>query len=137
MKEKRLGILGSTGSIGQQSLSIARHLQLEVVTLAAHSRIDLLYEQIQEFKPKQVAVFEEKKARELQKMVPHIPVLCGEEGLKEVASHPDVDFVVSAITGFAGIAPTIAAIESGKTIGLANKEVLVAAGDLIMHLAKE
>lgn len=136
-KLKRLAILGSTGSIGLQTLEVARHLQLEVVSLAAHGRIDLLLGQIAEFNPKVVAVFDEKKALELKKLVPHVHVVSGEKGLEEAASHPEANLVLSAITGFAGVVPTIAAIRAGKTVALANKEVLVAAGEWVMKMARE
>lgn len=137
MNKKRLVILGSTGSIGTQTLQVARHLGLEVVSLAAYSSIDLLHEQIQEFRPKIVAVFDEKKAPELKKRVPHTKVVAGPEGLKEAASYYEGDLVISAISGSIGIAPTLSAIESGKDIALANKEVLVAAGEFVMKRAKE
>jgi 1-deoxy-D-xylulose-5-phosphate reductoisomerase len=137
MSKKRLAILGSTGSIGTQTLQVARHLGLKVAALAAYSSIDLLQEQIQEFHPKIVAVFDEKKALELQKRVPRVKVVSGMEGLKEAASCDDADLVVSAITGSIGIAPTLSAIEQGKNIALANKEVLVAGGELVMKRAKE
>ncbi len=135
--KKKISILGSTGSIGIQTLEVARHLGLEVVALASHSRIDLLLSQIQEFHPKIVAVFDKGKALELRRLVPHIPIVFGSEGLEEVASFSGADLVISAITGFAGVAPTIAAILSGKNVALANKEVLVAAGEWIMNLAKD
>ncbi len=135
--KKKLSILGSTGSIGIQTLEVARHLGLEVVALASHSRIDLLLSQIQEFRPAIVAVFDREKALELRRLVPHTPVVFGSEGLEEVASFPGADLVISAITGFAGVAPTISAILSGKNVALANKEVLVAAGEWIMNLANE
>ena len=86
MSSKCLAILGSTGSIGRQTLQVARHLKLEVVALAAHGSIDLLYEQIQEFHPQLVAVFDEKKAMELQKKIPGVRIVTGMEGLIEVAS---------------------------------------------------
>lgn len=137
MSSKCLAILGSTGSIGKQTLQVARHLNLEVVSIAAHGSIDLLYEQIQEFHPKLVAVFDEKKALELQKRVPGTRIVAGLEGLIEVASFPKADLVVSAMTGSIGIIPTLAAIEAKKNIALANKEVLVAAGELVMRRAQE
>src|SRR3989339_1598384 len=137
MKKKRLSVLGSTGSIGSQTLQVARHLNLEVGGLAAQGSIDLLIEQIQEFQPKLVAVFNEKKAVELQKKVPGTKVVAGMEGLQEVASLSEADVVISAITGAIGIIPTLAAIEQGETIALANKEVLVAAGEIVMKKAKE
>lgn len=137
MSNKCLAILGSTGSIGRQTLEVARHLNLEVASLAAHSSIDLLYEQIQEFHPEIVAVFDEKQALELQKRVPGTRVVAGMEGLVAAASCSRVNLVVSAITGAIGIAPTLAAIEAKKNIALANKEVLVGAGELVMSLAKK
>ncbi len=137
MSGKKLTILGSTGSIGTQTLEIVRHLNLEVVGLAACSSIDLLYEQIQEFHPKIVAVYEEKKALELQKKVPGTRIVAGFEGLIEVAAYSEATLVVSAMTGSIGIAPTLAAIEAKKNIALANKEVLVGAGELVMRRAKE
>jgi 1-deoxy-D-xylulose-5-phosphate reductoisomerase len=137
MSAKCLTILGSTGSIGLQTLAVARHLKLEVASLAAHRSIDLLYEQIQEFNPKIVAVFDEKKAMELQKKVPGLRIVAGMEGLLEAACFSKSDLVVSAMTGSIGIIPTLAAIESKKNIALANKEVLVGAGELIMRRAKE
>lgn len=137
MDRKKLSILGSTGSIGIQALQVARHLGLEVVSLAAHSSIDLLFQQIQEFNPKIVAVFDEKKALELQKRVPNTCIVSGREGLKEAAAYHESNLVISAITGAVGIEPTIAAIQNKKRIALANKEVLVAAGDLVMNLVKQ
>jgi 1-deoxy-D-xylulose-5-phosphate reductoisomerase len=131
---KRLAVLGSTGSIGTSTLHVARHLKEEVsiVALAAHSSIDLLEAQAREFQPQLLAVYDEAKALELQKRVPHIPVMAGMEGLKAIASHGDVDMVIAAMSGMIGLEPTLAAIESGKDIGLANKETLVAGGQLVM-----
>ena len=100
--------------------------------LAAHSNIDRLEEQARQFRPKLLAVYDHEKAHILQKRLPDIPVLAGMEGLEVVASHSDVNFVVSAIVGAKGIRPTLKAIEAGKSVGLANKEVLIAAGELIM-----
>ncbi|MBM3199102.1 MAG: 1-deoxy-D-xylulose-5-phosphate reductoisomerase [Chlamydiae bacterium] len=136
-KKKRIAILGSTGSIGMQTLAVARHLGLDVTVLTTYHRTDLLLEQIREFHPRVVAVGDKDKAFLLQKEMPGIRILAGPEGIEEAASFSEVDFVVSAITGFAGIAPTLAAIRAGKRIGLANKEVLVAAGELVMSLARE
>lgn len=136
---KSIAVLGSTGSIGKSTLKVVKHLsdQIKVKALAANSNIDLLEEQIKEFHPEIVAVQDKKKALELQKRVPHIKVVGGVEGLEEVASYNGVDFVVMAIVGLAALPPTIKAIQSGKNIGLANKEVLVSAGELVMSLAKE
>ena len=136
---KRIAILGSTGSIGKNTLNIIRHLpeEFKVSTLAARSNIDLLEQQIKEFSPKLVAVFEKDKALELQKKFPGLEIVAGMEGLKAAASHSEVDFVVSAITGTLGLIPTIAAIEAKKDIGLANKEALVSGGLLVTTLAKK
>jgi 1-deoxy-D-xylulose-5-phosphate reductoisomerase len=136
---KKIAILGSTGSIGTSALGVARHLpsEVQVVALAARGNIALLEAQVREFHPRIVAVFEFDAARALQLKFPDLRVVAGMEGLQEVASHADVDFVLAAISGSLGILPTVAAIKSGKQIGLANKEVLVAAGAYIMQLAKE
>ena len=136
---KKIALLGSTGSIGESTLKVARHLKekIKVSALAAHSNIDLLEQQAKEFHPEMVAVFDEKKAAELKKRLPHLPVEAGIEGLKAVASYSGANFVVSAISGTAGLLPTIAALEAGKPVGLANKEALVAGGALVMALAKQ
>ena len=133
---KKISILGSTGSIGKNTLEVARHLGYEVVGLAAHSNIFELKEQIKEFRPKCVAVFDPKKAQELQNEIADLKVVSGMEGLLEVATVKEADFLVSAIVGAMGILPTLEGIRAGKTIGLANKEVLIAAGELIMSEAK-
>ncbi|HEV8052938.1 MAG TPA: 1-deoxy-D-xylulose-5-phosphate reductoisomerase [Parachlamydiaceae bacterium] len=135
---KKIAILGSTGSIGESTLKVARHLKetIRVTALAAHSNIDLLEKQAKEFHPELIAVFDEKKALDLKKRLPEIEIAAGMEGLKAVASYSGADFVVSAMSGTAGLVPTVAAIEAGKTIGLANKEALVSGGALVMALAK-
>jgi 1-deoxy-D-xylulose-5-phosphate reductoisomerase len=138
---KRIAILGSTGSIGTSTLQVVNHLSpdVKVVALAAHSNIELLEKQIYDYKPSIVAVYDKRKAEELRKKVSHIDVIIeeGMEGMKAVASYEEVDFVVSSIVGMAGLIPTIAAIEAGKDVGLANKEVMVAAGALVTALARE
>lgn len=136
---KSICILGSTGSIGKSALDVVRHLKGEIVVkaLAAKGNIDLLYAQALEFSPEIIAVYDESKALELQKKLPTIKVVGGMEGLKEVSSYPGVELVLSAITGSIGIVPTVAAIEAGKHIALANKEVLVAAGGYVTELAKQ
>lgn len=136
MKENCLAVLGSTGSIGRQTLEVARHLGYEVASLAAYGSLDALSQQIEEFHPKVVAVFDPEKAFQLQKKFPRLSVVAGIEGLEEAASVAEADLVVSAITGAVGIAPTLAAIDHGKKVALANKEVLVAAGDLVMERAR-
>lgn len=138
---KRLALLGSTGSIGQSTLKIVENLKDEfsIVALAVHSNIQLLAEQIVLFRPKIVAVFD-KRQGEILKTWTHLPpvkIVVGPEAMEEVAAHPDVDFVVMAIVGMAALKPTLAAIEAEKTIGLASKEVLVSAGEIVMQRAKE
>ncbi|MEW6675171.1 MAG: 1-deoxy-D-xylulose-5-phosphate reductoisomerase [Nitrospirota bacterium] len=139
---KRITILGSTGSIGRSTLDvISRHSdQFKVVALAAGSNIGLLEKQIKTFAPEIVAVADEVAARELQKRVGirhAVSLLSGQNGIAEVASYEKSDFVLSAIVGSAGLIPTISAIRSGKTIGLANKEALVMAGKIVTEEAKK
>lgn len=133
---KRIGILGSTGSIGKGALQVIAHLKenLQVTALAAKSNIDLLEQQAKLFRPEIVAVWDEDKARELQKRIPNIPVLAGLEGLIAVATHSSVDLLLSAMSGFDGVLPTLKAIEAKKNVALANKEALVAAGKLVLEL---
>jgi 1-deoxy-D-xylulose-5-phosphate reductoisomerase len=137
-RKKRISLLGSTGSIGKNTLRIVRHLpeELEISAIAARSNIEALYTQALEFRPKLIAVFEPGQALLLQKRLPHIPVLAGMEGLQAVASFEGSDFTMLAMTGSAGLLPAVAAIESGKQIGLANKEILVCGGEWISGLAK-
>lgn len=135
---KKISILGSTGSIGKNALHIAsQHKEkIEVVAIAARQNIDLLEKQALEHQPKLVAVFDEDQAMRLQQRLPNIPVLGGVEGLCAVAAYDSADTVVAAIVGSIGLIPTIEAIKAKKTIALANKEVLVAAGECIVPLAK-
>jgi 1-deoxy-D-xylulose-5-phosphate reductoisomerase len=136
---KRLAILGSTGSIGQSTLKVARHLneQIQIVALAARENIDILEQQALEFQPSLIAVYDTDKARELKKRLPHFQILAGMEGLLAVASYDQADLVISAIAGTMGLQPTLAGIQAGKQIGLANKEALVSGGELVIRLAKE
>ncbi len=137
---KKISILGSTGSIGTQTLEVVRENQdIEVLGLAAGSNISLLEEQIREFSPRLVAVWDEEKAKDLAVRVADLPVTvtAGMDGLLEVASLEEAELVVMAVVGMIGIRPTMAAIEAGKDIALANKETLVTAGHLIMPMAKE
>ena len=133
---KKIAVLGSTGSIGKNTLAVAKYLNMNVRALAAHSNIDLLEKQAHQFHPECIAVFDTDKALELQKRLPEVSVVGGMEGLIEAATQYDTEFVVSAMVGTRGILPTLKAIESGKTIGLANKEVLISAGELIMGSAQ-
>lgn len=137
---KKIAILGSTGSIGTQTLEIVReNKDIEVVGLAAGNNIKCLEEQIREFRPKIVAVWAEEKAKELREFVQDLDVkiVCGMDGLIEVSVIPEIEILVTAIVGMIGIRPTIAAIKAKKNIALANKETLVTAGHIIMPLAKE
>lgn len=135
-----LSLLGSTGSIGKNCLAVARHLgpeNVRVVALAARSNIELLEQQIKEFQPQLVAVYEKEQARALQQRFPHITVMEGMEGLEAVSTHPASNFVVAAISGVIGLTPTVAAIRARKNIGFANKEVLVAGGELVTRLVRQ
>ena len=137
---KKIGILGSTGSIGTQTLDIVRkEKDLEVVSLAAGSNVALLESQIREFKPRTAALWDEAAAADLRERVRDMPVrvVSGMEGLIEVSTEADMEILVTGIVGMIGIRPTIAAIEAGKNIALANKETLVTAGHIIMPLTKE
>ena len=137
---KKIAILGSTGSIGTQTLEVARANQdLEITALAAASNVKLLEKQIREFHPSLAAVWTEEKAKELKTMVADLDVriVAGMEGLLEVARHPEAELVVTAVVGMIGIRPTIEAMKAGKDIALANKETLVTAGHIIMPLAEE
>ena len=137
---KKISILGSTGSIGTQTLEVVReNKDIQVIALAAGRNIRLLESQIREFSPKLVAVWEEENAKELRTLVKDLPVrvVSGMEGLIEVACVPEAEILVTAIVGMIGIRPTIEAIKAGKDIALANKETLVTAGHIIMPLAKE
>lgn len=137
---KKISILGSTGSIGTQTLDVVRaNKDIEVTALAAGSNIELLEKQIREFKPRLAAVWTEEKAASLRTNVKDmdVKVLSGMEGLLEIAAEPEAEIMVTAIVGMIGIRPTIAAMEAGKDIALANKETLVTAGHIIMPLAKE
>ena len=139
---KRISILGSTGSIGTQTLDVVRKNKdkFEVVAISANSSIKLLLEQIKEFKPKYVAVYDENSAKALKNMIPSdidIEVLSGMEGLVQISSLDEIDILLTAIVGMIGLVPTLEAIKKGKTIALANKETLVTAGQLVMEEAKK
>ena len=138
---KKIAILGSTGSIGTQTLYVIRaHSdELEVVALAAGSNKERLKEQIREFHPELVSLSDEKKAQELKEELAGeaVEVVCGMDGLIEVAGIDSADVVVTAVVGMMGILPTMEAIRQGKDIALANKETLVTAGHLIIPMARE
>lgn len=137
---KKIAILGSTGSIGTQTLDVVRaNGDLEVVGISAGSNITLLEQQIREFHPKFAAVGDEVKAAELRDRVKDLPVKIGSgmDGMIELATMPESEILVTAIVGMIGIRPTVAAMKAGKDIALANKETLVTAGHIIMPLAEE
>lgn len=137
---KKVAILGSTGSIGTQTLEVIdEHKDLEVAALACGRNIRLMEQQIRKFAPKLVSVWSEEDAAALRTAVADLDVrvVYGMDGLLEIATMPQMDILVTAIVGMLGIRPTIAAIKAGKTIALANKETLVTAGHIIMPLAKE
>lgn len=137
---KKIAILGSTGSIGTQTLDVVREQgDISVAALASGSNIALLEQQIREFHPRLVAVWDKKKAEELKIKTADLSVeiLDGMDGLLAVAQIPEAEILVTAIVGMLGIRPTIAAIRAGKDIALANKETLVTAGHLIMPMAEE
>lgn len=137
---KRISILGSTGSVGTQTLDVISRYPdaFRVEALAAGKNIEELLKQIKTFKPAVVSVESKQLADQLKPNVPSdTRVLYGDEGLIEVAAHTDADFVVSAMVGSIGLAPTLAAIKAGKHIGLANKETLITAGHIVTSLAEQ
>ncbi len=135
---RTLSVLGSTGSIGTQTLEVARKLNLNITSLSAHSSIGLLEEQIREFKPAVAAVFDEKRAEELKIRIgdTFTKVLCGMDGLLEIC-RDDSELLVNSVVGMVGLAPTLEAIRAKKNIAFANKETLVAGGELVMNAVKE
>lgn len=140
---KAITLLGSTGSIGTQTLDIAEHHpdKFRLVGIAAGSNVALLAEQVLKFKPEIVAICDKRKVAELTAAIasldPQPIILAGEEGVAEVARYGDAEAVVTGIVGCAGLLPTLAAIEAGKDIALANKETLIAGGPVVLPLAKK
>lgn len=136
---EKLCILGSTGSIGTQALESSENLGIEITAIAANSRIDILEEQIRRFKPKYCAVADERKALELKVKVAdtNVIITSGKVACEEICDLTDCDTVLNAVTGIAGLLPTIAAIKAKKNIAIANKETLVAAGDIVNDLIRE
>lgn len=137
---KCVSILGSTGSIGRQSLDIISRLpDLKVAALTASTSVERMAQQCRQFRPELAVMATEKKAAQLQVAISDLPtrVLWGEEGLIEAATLPQVDIVITAVVGMVGLKPTLAAIRAGKRIGLANKETLVCAGELVMAEAEK
>ncbi len=138
--DKNIVLLGSTGSVGRQAADVARKMNLNVTALASKgSDLDRLYSQCMEFKPKIVAVYDKEKAEMLRSMLSgeNIRVLYGEDGIVEVAGSAPGGIVLTAMVGMVGLKPTLAAIEAGADIALANKETLVCAGDLVMDRAEK
>ena len=135
---KRISILGSTGSIGRQTLDVAEKLQIPVAALAASQNVDLLEAQCRKFRPELAVLFDEAAAEELKRRLSdmNIKVAGGMEGLLAAALLDSADTVVTAVSGMIGLRPTLAAIERGKRIALANKETLVCAGELVMREAQ-
>ena len=134
-----LAVLGSTGSVGTQALDVARHHHIKIDLLTARASLDLLEQQVREFSPRLCAVADERAARDLAVRIADTPtrVLAGEAGVVEAISLSDAPVAVNATLGEAGLAPTLAVIESGKRLALANKESLVVAGDIVMARARE
>ena len=135
---KHLVILGSTGSIGTQALDVAERMGYTITALAAHSNITVLEEQIRKFRPKAAAVYDEAAARDLRDRVKDrsVKILSGMEGLCELARREDCDVVLNSVVGMVGLLPTLAALEAGHDVALANKETLVAGGELVMSCAR-
>ena len=142
---KKLSLLGSTGSIGTQTMDVVRTLKdkgensIELCGIAAHSNVKLLEEQIREFKPQYAAVFDLNAAKDLKERVKdtNVKVLCGKEGLCEVASLEESDVVLNSVTSMVGLFPTIAALSAGKPLALANKESMVTGGAIACKIARE
>ena len=136
---RKASILGSTGSIGTQSLEVCEKHGIQITALAAHSSTELLEQQARKYRPEYVGIYNENKYKELKDRLADtdIKILCGMEGLCEIAALPQSDIVLNSVVGMVGLLPTLTAIEAGKDIALANKETLVAGGELVTALAKE
>ena len=124
---KKVSILGSTGSIGTQSLEVCEKQGFDIVALAAHSSVKLLAEQVRKFRPKYVCIFNEEKYPELKEALADVSVeiLCGMEGLCKIAALEENDIVLNSVVGMVGLLPTLTAIKAGKDVALANKEALL------------
>ena len=135
---KTISILGSTGSIGRQTLDVVRHLPVEVAALTAGTNAARMAEQVAEFRPRLVSMATEAAAKELKALLPEPrpEILWGEAGLLAAATVEEADTVITAVVGMVGLRPTLAALERGKRIGLANKETMVCAGELVMEAAR-
>jgi 1-deoxy-D-xylulose-5-phosphate reductoisomerase len=137
--EKNISLLGSTGSIGTQSLDVCRMQGYNIKALTANSRVDVIEKQIREFKPEIVCMMNEESAKDLKTRVADTDtkIVCGMDGLIECATYESADTVLNSVVGMVGLQPTLEAIKARKTIALANKETLVAGGHLVTNLAKE
>ncbi len=135
----KISILGSTGSIGTQTIDVAKHLGLDVVAISAHSNAELLIKQYYDVKPKYIGVTDKNAAQQVKSALfgEDVTIIDGEDSAKTIAALEESDTVVNAIIGFAGLVPTLSAIDCGKNIALANKETLVSAGRLVMQKARE
>lgn len=138
-RKRRVVVLGSTGSIGTSALKVARELpeRMEIVGLAAHSSVQQLAEQAREFGVRHVCVYDAARRAELQSLLPGVQVYTGEEGLCELASLEEADMVLVSIIGTAGLRPTLQAIDAGKDLAIASKEILVMAGEVVMSRAAQ
>ena len=140
---QKFSLLGSTGSIGTQTMDIVQEHpnQFELVALGAGSNVELLAEQIKQFQPSLVSINDASKVQQLKELICNVPkqpeIMTGQEGAVAVAKHPDADAVITGIVGCAGLQPTCAAIEDGKDICLANKETLIAGGPYVLPLAQK
>lgn len=136
---KTISVLGSTGSIGTQALEVSEKHNFKISALAAHSSTGLLEQQVRKFRPETVCIYNENKYSELKEKLSDMPVkiLCGMEGLCEIAEMEQTDIVLNSVVGMVGLLPTLTAINAGKDVALANKETLVAGGSLVMSLAAE
>lgn len=134
-----ISVLGSTGSIGTQTLDVARKYNIKISALTAHSNVKLIEEQIREFKPSLAVMFDEKAASDLKTRIADldVKVLSGMDGLIKAATEESCDTVLNSLVGMVGLEPTLAAADAGKNIALANKETLVAGGELVMNKVKE
>ncbi len=137
--KKKIAILGSTGSIGTQALEVIDKLNsdFEIIALSAGSNVNLIAKQAEKYKPQIISISTKFDAEILQKRFPQIKILYGEEGLLEICQNKDIELILVAVSGKAGLKPTIEAIRNRKDIALANKETLVMAGEIVMKLAKE
>lgn len=136
---KAISVLGCTGSIGRQTLQVASELGVRVTALAANESVDPVEQQVRQFQPRLVVLYREEAARELRQRLAgmDVEILSGAEGLLRAATMEDADTVVTAVVGSVGLEPTLAAVEKGKRIALANKETLVCAGELVMDAAEQ